>query len=153
MNQPVKTAMLLVALTAFCFASAFAAKPSDKDTSQPKKLLVNPGVDGTAKPEVLEARVNPPATIKVDRLLVCSNFVYQGPTVVAAREGGSRLFGLCPRGYRCTDPPTGKCEWRFDNTGIVYGTPGRLSGNYTCPPSEDELRNCSLGITILSGGQ
>ena len=170
MNQPVKTTMLLVALTTFCFASTFAAKPSGQDTSQPKKPLISSGtggpqlvlpntdqpegnksrypVVGVAKPlEVLEAHVSP-----APPQYVCRDFVFQGPTVTAEREGP--VFGECPTGYHCTDPRTGKCEWQYGVTGIVYGTPGRLPGNYTCPPSwNDELRDCSPGVSYFSGGQ
>ena len=166
MNQPVKTTMLLVALTAFCFASAFAAKPSGQGTSQPKKPLMGsstggsqlvlpntnqPKVDGTARPEVLEAHgTSPTTTIEVQPLYVCRDIVYKGAVVTAPPNGP--MFGKCPEGYRCTEPRTGKCDWQYDSSGIVYGTPGRLPGNYTCPQL-GESRDCSPGISFLSGGQ
>ncbi len=167
MNKLVKIFSFFLFIALFCFTSAFAAKPSDQDASPPKKPLINSGtggpqlvlpnanqsegnksrypVDGVARSVVDEARVSSPPP-----QYVCTNFVYQGPTVIAQRKGGngSLLFGLCPIGYHCTDRQTGKCEWQHGVLGIVYGTPGRLPGNYTCPPWNDELRDCSPGILI-----
>ena len=167
MNQPIKMFSLLIIFTLGCVSSGYAAKSSDQDTSQLKKPFISAGaggsqlvlpntnqpkVDGVAKPEVLEARVTSPtaAPPQLDRLYVCRDIVYKGAVVTAPMDGP--MFGECPEGYRCTDPRTGKCEWQYDSSGIVYGTPRTLTGNYTCP-QVGEARDCSPGFSFLSGGQ